>query len=233
MRDDIRHALESEVISAEGVAGGSARSRRGFIRSTAGVAGVVLAGASVANAATKKNILPSLYPGWNRANFNQIRADENAHVAFLLNALGAAARPKPTFQNLLQPDVMSFVRTSFVFENTGVGAYLGAAPILVNKGYLAAAGSILTIEARHAGFLGTVLDYTMDLFGQSFDVPAPLPTLLGNAAPYIASLNGGPPLGFDPTNPGPQTDIDILNTALALEFLEAEYYNLNFPVYFP
>ena len=71
-------------------------------------------------------------------------------------ALGGAARPKPTFVNLVQPNLLAFAKTSQALENTGVGAYLGAAPIIFNKGYLAAAGSILTIEARHAGYLNVL-----------------------------------------------------------------------------
>ncbi len=209
------------------------RTRRGFLRASAGMAGAVLGGTAVASAATKVASLPNLYPGWNKLQFHQIMTDENAHVNFLLEALGSAARPMPTFKNLLQPDIVTFARTSYELENTGVEAYLGAAPVISNKAYLSAAGSILTIEARHAGYLGALLDLTMDLFNSSFDNPAPLAVLLNNAAPFVASLNGGPPLGFDPNHPGPETDLAILNTALALEYLEAAYYNINVPRFFP
>jgi len=184
-------------------------------------------------AARRRNMagtLPDLYPNWNRTNFQQIQSDENDHVAFLTSALGAQARPVPTFQNLPQATPLAFAQTSFALENTGVGAYLGAAPYIQDKGYLSAAGSILTIEARHSGYLGTLLNHTTNLFNVHRDMPASLATLLGNAMPYIASLNGGPPLGFDPANPN---DVAILNTALALEQLEAAYYNLNVPALFP
>jgi hypothetical protein len=195
----------------------------------------VAASATVARAATNPNVLPTItvYPGWNKRNFDQIQADENAHVQFLLHALGSMARPKPIFQNLLQPNAEAFLTTSFVLENTGVDAYLGAAPAIFNKQYLAAAGGILTIEARHSGYLGTLMNGTTDLFQSSFDVPTGQEVIVQHATPFIASLNGGPPLGYDAANPSPNNDIAILNTALALEYLEQAFYNLNVPRFFP
>ena len=177
--------------------------------------------------------LPELYPSWNKMNFGQIRADENAHVDFLVNALGSSARPKPNFHNLEQPDVFTFAKTSFVLENTGVGAYLGAAPVIFSKAYLSAAGSILTIEARHSGYLGTLLDATTDLFQQSFDHPDTFQNLLNNVVPFVVDLNGGPPLAFDMNNPSYANDIAILNVALALEYLERDFYNINVAKFFP
>ena len=43
-----------------------------------------------------------------------------------------------------------FLPTAFVLENTGVRAYLGQATKLKSNKLLAAAASIVTIEARHA-----------------------------------------------------------------------------------
>lgn len=208
------------------------RNRRRFLSTAA--AGLAVAGvATTARAAGgKAGKLPDLYPNWNAINFRQIRDDENAHVEFLLNALGSAARPKPNFQNLEQPDVFAFARTSFSLENTGVGAYLDAAPLIFDKGYLAAAGAILTIEARHSGYLGTLLNQTMDLFRANIDNHyLPLGALLTNAAPFIHDLNGGPPLTVD-TTPSDANDIAILNVALALEYLEADFYNINVRKFF-
>lgn len=163
----------------------------------------------------------------NKAAFTEIQSDENAHVDFLKKALAANARPKPTFQKLTQSDIMSFANLSQTFENVGVGAYLMAAPAISSKDYLAAAGSILTIEARHAGFIDVLLGKPISDNG-AFDKPLTQAQIVQDVSPFIASLNGGP----DPS--GTLTsDTDILNFALLLEYLEAEFYNANVPKFFP
>jgi hypothetical protein len=160
------------------------------------------------------------------AAFHEIRRDEDAHVSFLKQALGHAARPKPTFQHLEQSCQENFVNLSQVFENVGVGAYLLAAPAISSKGYLAAAGSILTIEARHAGYLNSLIGKPLSTNG-SFDKPIPQATVVNDVAPFIKSLNGGP----DPSKPL-QNDTDILNFALLLEYLEATFYDINVPKFY-
>lgn len=174
--------------------------------------------------------LPSLYPGWNARNFDVIREDENQHVATIVQVLGSSARPKPIFQGLQQPNPQAFASVSRTLENVGVGAYLAAVPLIQSKEYLAAAASIALIEARHAGYLNTLLNVSPTQNAQnespSFEAPLSPEDVVAMAAPFIADLNGGPPLL-------PLTsDVDIFNFALALEYLEAEFYNINVPIFF-
>jgi hypothetical protein len=79
---------------------------------------------------------------------------EAAHVAFLKSALGKAAVKSPKFDfkgtNL---DAAKFMATAQVLEDTGVAAYLGQAGNIKSKKILGAAGSILAVEARHAGWI--------------------------------------------------------------------------------
>jgi hypothetical protein len=161
--------------------------------------------------------------------FREIMQDENAHVTFLQQALtkaGVQPRPKPTFKNLEQMDLQSFAQLAQTFENVGVGAYLMAAPAIASKTYLAAAGSILTVEARHAGFLDALLSKPLSANG-AFDKPLSQAEIVSAVSPFIAGLNGG----SDPSA-SLKNDAAILNFALLLEFLEAEFYNVNVPKFF-
>jgi hypothetical protein len=104
----------------------------------------------------------------------EVTADENAHVAFLKKALGSKAIAKPKFA--FGPATRSsskFKKYAYTFENTGVHAYLGQALNLDNPAYVAAAASIVTVEARHASVIGLILDRTPDGISpdDAFDTP--------------------------------------------------------------
>ncbi|KAF4594740.1 ferritin-like protein [Ophiocordyceps camponoti-floridani] len=89
-------------------------------------------------------------------NLARVRDDEKSHVKFLSTALGSAAIAEPRFTFPVQ-NAHDFVGLAGVLEGVGVSAYLGAAASVSSKDYLTAAGSILTVEARHASYLRSVL----------------------------------------------------------------------------
>ncbi len=101
-------------------------------------------------------------------------ADENAHVAFLKKALGskAVAAPKVDFGNATSK--AKWIKVSYELENEGVHAYSGQLLNLSNPAYVAAAASIVTIEARHASVAGLLLGATPKNISPdgAFDTPS-------------------------------------------------------------
>jgi hypothetical protein len=125
-------------------------------------------------------------PGLTQAEqeiLNEIAFEEQAHVRFLRAALGSAAVPMPNIDlSFFGPLAVAagittaatgtgsfnpfssfdyFLVGSFIFEDVGVTAYSGAAPLIsaagVAAGYLTAAAGILAVEAYHAGYVRTSL----------------------------------------------------------------------------
>jgi hypothetical protein len=79
---------------------------------------------------------------------------EAAHVKFLRTALKSAAvkKPKLDFGDTVT-DPAKFAATAQVLEDTGVRAYLGQVGNVKQAAVLGAAGTILTVEARHAAWI--------------------------------------------------------------------------------
>ncbi|HET9103487.1 MAG TPA: ferritin-like domain-containing protein [Solirubrobacteraceae bacterium] len=112
--------------------------------------------------------------------------EEAEHVAALTKAITASGgKPvaKPTFVFPVK-DAKSFLSLAYVLENTGVGAYNGAGPSLVNKQLLAAAGSIVQVEARHAASIAVLTGMKITPDG-AFDKPLSKSQVLAKAGPLI------------------------------------------------
>lgn len=91
---------------------------------------------------------------------DQIAADERTHVTVIrqtLTSLGVQPIAKPAINlNALGTGFESqeaFINLGRAFEDVGVSAYGGAAPLITSKTILAAAARILAIEAEHTGNL--------------------------------------------------------------------------------
>ncbi|HTR76374.1 MAG TPA: ferritin-like domain-containing protein [Solirubrobacterales bacterium] len=81
-----------------------------------------------------------------------LASDEKQHVEALegtIKKLGGKPVAKPKF-DFEYDDTAGFLKLAETFEDTGVGAYNGAAPSIRSKEVLGAAGSIVQVEARHA-----------------------------------------------------------------------------------
>jgi rubrerythrin len=119
---------------------------------------------------------------------NVVAGHEAAHVAYLRKALGAKAVAKPKFDfKDTVTNIDKFKATAQVLEDTGVQAYLGQAGNIKAKSILAAAGSILPVEARHAAW---IRDINGDFKGGN---PLPAPTAFQAAktkAQILAAVTG-------------------------------------------
>ncbi|MEJ7811173.1 MAG: ferritin-like domain-containing protein [Gemmatimonadaceae bacterium] len=125
-----------------------------------------------------------------------IRNHEVVHREFLKAALGSAAIPAvtPNFSSVNFNDINSILATARALEDTGVGAYNGAAKYLSNPDYLTAAGKIVSVEARHAATIRDIIapktrffagDDVVDANG--LDIVLEPPQVLAAAGPFIVN----------------------------------------------
>ncbi len=87
------------------------------------------------------------------------------------------------FDSVLK-DVATMAATARVVEMVGVGAYLGAAPLVKDPVLLTAAASILTVEARHQTILN-LLSQNGTAIPSAFDIALTPPEVLALASPFI------------------------------------------------
>jgi hypothetical protein len=118
-----------------------------------------------------------------------VQKDEAQHVAALkatVKKLGGTPVAKPGFDfGKAFASQKSFLATAQSFEDLGVGAYNGAAPSIKSKQVLAAAGSIVQVEGRHAGAVR--LMNGARIAPSAFDKGIPMDQVLVKVKPFIKS----------------------------------------------
>jgi len=122
-----------------------------------------------------------------------------------------------------------FLGVAAALENTGVAAYAGAAPMVVNNDVLSAALGIHSVEARHAGFLNLVNGGSP--FPKVIDPKLSTSEVLDVAGGFVTSEVDASRFETDESRPDPDrkadddtSDLDVLNYALTLEHLELAFY---------
>lgn len=112
--------------------------------------------------------------------------EEAQHVGALIKAISSLGGKPVKMPKFAFPvtNQAGFLKLAYVLENTGVGAYNGAAPSLSNRSVLAAAGSIVQTEARHAATIAVLTGQSVTPNG-AFDKPLTKSMVLAKAGPLI------------------------------------------------
>jgi rubrerythrin len=117
---------------------------------------------------------------------NLLATDEKQHVEALegtIKKLGGKPVAKPKF-DFPYNGTSGFLKLAQTFEDTGVSAYNGAAPMIKSKEVLTAAGSIVQVEARHAAAIR--LQNEEEPAPAAFDTPLDEKQVLKAVEPFIA-----------------------------------------------
>lgn len=128
------------------------------------------------------------YPQWVRKRVSEIGTHEQSHVSFLSTALsGLGQTPTAACSyNFPYNSVSGFLGLAQVLEGVGVAAYLGAAKNITVPDYVTAAGSILTVEARHNAWIRSAVNKG-DAFPEPYDTPLGFNEVYSLAAQFITS----------------------------------------------
>ncbi|HEV2074961.1 MAG TPA: ferritin-like domain-containing protein [Thermoleophilaceae bacterium] len=123
----------------------------------------------------------------------RLQSDESAHVDQLttvINDLGGKPVQAPEFDfgDAFQ-NKDAFLETAQTFEDTGVMAYNGAAPMISAEELLAAAGSIVQVEGRHASLIR--LQRGEPPAPAAFDETLSMQEVLDAVEPFIVTNGGG------------------------------------------
>jgi len=117
---------------------------------------------------------------------NLLAEDEKQHVEALtatIKQLGGKPVAEPKF-DFPYSGTSGFLKLAQTFEDTGVSAYNGAAPMIKSKEVLAASGGIVQVEARHAAAIR--LQNSEEPAPAAFDTPLDEAKVLKAVEPFLA-----------------------------------------------
>jgi Ferritin-like domain len=122
-----------------------------------------------------------------RSLATEIRDNENEHVDALaqtIKDLGGqpVKAPGVDFGGAFASQ-KAFLELAQTFEDTGVSAYNGAAPMIMSPDVLGAAGSIVQVEARHAAAIRSLNG--QPIADSGFDKPLEMQAVLDAVKPFV------------------------------------------------
>jgi hypothetical protein len=114
---------------------------------------------------------------------------ENQHVDALVGLIEGAGgtpveKPEFTFPDGAFDSQDSILELAGTFEPVGVGAYLGAAPLISSPDVLAAAGSIAGVEGEHVVAINNLLGVVPPA-NEAFPAPLTQDEVLAAVAPFL------------------------------------------------
>ena len=224
-------AAGAGVMGLSGVTGNNSAGVSAGVVANAGISG------APANSTYKVPFVSPVLAGY----AVETAVEEGKHVALLRSALGSSAVSQPSIN--LTPALFAALATAagitaispfnpyaneaafligaYVFEDVGVSAYHGAAPLIVGKStILPVAAGILAVEAYHAGLVRsslTVADANATYFPQGT-----LATVTGQISSYRnAAAQAKAQVPANPEDPNPDdyglaTQLVMLNTGTAV-----------------
>jgi hypothetical protein len=120
------------------------------------------------------------------AERRDIEAEHVDALTATIEKLGGRPAAKPAFDfGGAFASRGAYLKTANVLEDTGVSAYNGAAPLVTSTEVLAAAGSIVQVEARHAALIRLVRERPPA--PRAFDTASDMDEVLAAVKPFIAS----------------------------------------------
>lgn len=136
---------------------------------------------------------------------------ENTHVMAITDTIKKLGGPPVAEQasyNLPKLENESQIVNLFiVLEEVGAGAYLGAAPLIKDKGILAAAISIHNVEAEHASALKSFQNDPMP--SPAFGKPSTVDEVRAAVAPFLQAPPPPPGGVYTIENPAPSLSVAV------------------------
>lgn len=145
----------------------------------------------------------------------KLAMDEAAHVSAIteiITARGATPVAKPEFKFPVGAFIsnVGFLDTASAMEETGVGAYLGAAPKVQSKNVLRFAASVYGIETRHASLIRLLGGRMFAL--TDIEVPLTVAEVMQRVAPFMATPMTGTAMPMTGTAPMTGTGTPMTGT---------------------
>jgi hypothetical protein len=217
-----------------------ASSRRSFLARAAGASALAVPALALGmpKAAHAAGMAANKLTGVNATLITEIMEDEAQHVPILQDLLNDPDNPLPipirkpphfNLQRLIQPNLMAFLETASVFENTGSGVYGGALiNITQTQEYFPTAVGLSSVESRHASWLNSLLGQSLVPDFAPVESPIPQGLALARVTEFVNDPRSTFP-AFDTTVVSDANNFFILDFLLFLEYIEAKFYALNVP----